>query len=59
VTKKLLLKEVKTRVYFNDAIIISFQIKKKWGKGFWPIPFHCRWRGLQFYDKKDLQVRRD
>jgi hypothetical protein len=29
VTKKLLLKEVKTRVYFNDAIIISFQIKKK------------------------------
>lgn len=29
VTKTLLLKEVKTRVYFNGAIIISFQIKKK------------------------------
>jgi hypothetical protein len=29
VTKTLLLKEVKTRVHFNGAIIISFQIFKK------------------------------
>ncbi len=29
VPKTLLRKEVKTRVYFNGAIIISFQIKKK------------------------------
>jgi hypothetical protein len=52
--KKLLLKEVKPRVYFNALmlpLLYLFQIEKiEGGVSFDPIPFHHCLKGLQFCD---------